>query len=71
MDTRVTFLCEKEDKELLLRLKRDTGVPFSELIRRALDAYLERYGPTPGGLGLVKKSGAQSLVRRGKNMTNT
>lgn len=55
MDTRITFLCDKQDKELLLRLKHDTGVPFSELIRRALVEYLNRYGPTPAGIGLIEK----------------
>lgn len=55
MDTTATFRLAKEDKELLLRIKRETGVPFSELLRRALEAYLDRYGPTPEGLGFVKK----------------
>lgn len=55
MDTFKSFRLSKEQLDHLRKLKQQTGIPVSVIVRHALDAYLARYCPTPGGLGLVEK----------------
>ena len=44
-----------QQRQQIDQICQQTGVPRSIILRRALDAYLDRYGPSPENFGLVEK----------------
>jgi predicted DNA-binding protein len=44
MKTRINFYIEDRQKQGLELISKKTGAPVSELIRRAIDAYLRKGG---------------------------
>ena len=42
-------------RQVPLYLKQQTGVPYSQILKQALDVYLPTVMPAPSGLGFIKK----------------
>ena len=55
METVKAFKLPKEHGDRLLKLKQRTGVPVSEIARRAIAFYLDHVEPGPHDLGVVEK----------------